>query len=103
MTATAANAGGLVSKHTSSVQLTVDAAEQPLLELVLHSAYPVVTLLPPMEQQQELFLLKVLLLLEYMVKVQFQSKVLMKRTFSFSRSYTQADAVPSAAVSLGST
>ena len=29
MTASAANAGGLVTKHASSVQLTVDAARSP--------------------------------------------------------------------------
>ena len=37
MTAGAAQAGGLVTKHASSVQLTVDAARTQLQELVLHS------------------------------------------------------------------
>ena len=33
MTATAANAGGIVSKHASSVQLTVDAARSTAVRI----------------------------------------------------------------------
>ena len=72
MTAGAANAGGLVTKHASSVQLTVDAARSTATqELVRPSAFQVQILILRTGQLQTQFLL-VLSHLVYILQEQLQ-------------------------------
>ena len=75
--------------------------EQHLPELALHSVFLAAILLPPMEQQQELFPLAPLLQVFTSPGTISAVQGTDEAAFSFSQSYTQADAVPSAAVTLG--
>ena len=98
MTAGAAQAGGLVTKHASSVQLTVDAARHKRQELVLHSV----------SQDQILILLTGQLQAQFLQALSPQVFIILAlllphRTQHFptvSR-YTQGDALPTSAATVG--
>ena len=55
LTASAANAGGLVTKHAASVQLTVDAARSVATRTGSSSVFQVQILTPRMDQLPEQF------------------------------------------------
>ena len=95
MTATSANAGALNHKLSSSVQLTVDAAQTNVTRLgstfsisgngVDTTDGTTVNTISTGAITSVVFMLQVLLLL---------LRILLVTAFSFSQSYTQGDAIP---------
>ena len=102
MTATAANAGGLVSKHASSVQLTVDAARATSSRI--GSTFSISGSNIDTTDGTTAGTVSAGTITSGVYSPGTISAVqgTDEAAFSFSQSYTQADAVPSAAVSLGS-
>ena len=102
MTATAANAGGLVSKHASSVQLTVDAARATSSRIGSSFSISGSNIATTDGTTAGTVSAGTITSGVYSPGTISAVQGTDEAAFSFSQSYTQADAVPSAAVSLGS-
>ena len=100
MTAGAANAGGLVTKHASSVQLTVDAARTTATRIGSSFSISGSNIDTTDGTTAEQFLLA-LSLLVYTVLHCCSNTRHCWGSISFSQSYTQADAVPTSAPTVG--
>jgi len=101
MTATAANAGGLVSKHASSVQLTVDAARATSSRIGSSFSISGSNIATTDGTTAGTVSAGTITSGVYSPGTISAVQGTDEAAFSFSQSYTQADAVPSAAVSLG--
>ena len=102
MTAGAANAGGIVSKHASSVQLTVDAARS--VSTRIGSSFSISGSNIDTTDGTTVNTVSAGTITSgvYNPGTIAATQDTPGSAFSFSQSYTQADAVPTAAVSLGS-
>ena len=101
MTATAANAGGLVSKHASSVQLTVDAARATSSRIGSTFSISGSNIATTDGTTAGTVSAGTITAGVYSPGTISAVQGTDEAAFSFSQSYTQADAVPTAAVSLG--
>ena len=102
MTATAANAGGLVSKHASSVQLTVDAARATSSRIGSSFSISGSNIATTDGTTAGTVSAGTITSGVYSPGTISAVQGTDEAAFSFSQSYTQADTVPTAAVSLGS-
>ena len=106
MTASAANAGGIVSKHASSVQLTVDAARSTATRIG-HSMSISGTGVNTTDGTTTVVVGNSVLMTSDgftgASSVVTASQATDGDAFSFTATYTQGDAVPSAAVTTGDT
>jgi|TARA_B100002019_G_scaffold52739_1_gene44957 hypothetical protein len=101
MTATAANAGGLVSKHASSVQLTVDAARATSSRIGSTFSISGSNIDTTDGTTAGTVSAGTITSGVYSPGTIAATQDTAGAAFSFSQSYTQADAVPTAAVTLG--
>ena len=101
MTATAANAGGLVSKHASSVQLTVDAARATSSRIGSSFSISGSNIATTDGTTAGTVSAGTITSGVYSPGTISAVQGTDEAAFSFSQSYTQADAVPAAAASLG--
>ena len=100
-TAGSANAGGLVTKHTSSVQLTVDAARATSTRIGSSFSISGSNIDTTDGTTAGTVSAGTITSGVYSPGTIAATQDTAGAAFSFSQSYTQADAVPSAAVSLG--
>ena len=101
MTAGTANAGGLVTKHASSVQLTVDAARATSSRIGSTFSISGSNIATTDGTTAGTVSAGTITAGVYSPGTISAVQGTDEAAFSFSQSYTQADAVPSAAVSLG--
>ena len=101
LTASSANAGGLVSKHASSVQLTVDAARATSSRIGSSFSISGSNVATTDGTTAGTVSAGTITSGVYSPGTISAVQGTDESAFSFSQSYTQADAVPSAAVSLG--
>ncbi len=101
MTASAANAGGIVSKHASSVQLTVDAARSVSTRIGSSFSISGSNIDTTDGSTAGTVSAGTITSGVYNPGTIAATQDTAGSAFSFSQSYTQADAVPTAAVSLG--
>ena len=101
MTATAANAGGLVSKHASSVQLTVDAARATSSRIGSSFSISGSNIDTTDGTTAGTVSAGTITSGVYNPGTIAATQDTAGAAFSFSQSYTQADAVPTAAVTFG--
>ncbi len=101
MTTTAANAGGLVTKHTSSVQLTVDAARATSTRIGSTFSISGSNIDTTDGTTAGTVSAGTITSGVYSPGTIAATQDTAGAAFSFSQSYTQADAVPTAAASLG--
>ena len=101
LTASSANAGGLVSKHASSVQLTVDAARATSSRIGSSFSISGSNVATTDGTTAGTVSAGTITAGVYSPGTISAVQGTDESAFSFSQSYTQADAVPSAAVSLG--
>ena len=101
LTASSANAGGLVSKHASSVQLTVDAARATSSRIGSSFSISGSNVATTDGTTAGTVSSGTITAGVYSPGTISAVQGTDESAFSFSQSYTQADAVPSAAVSLG--
>ena len=101
MTAGTANAGGLVTKHASSVQLTVDAARATSSRIGSSFSISGSNIATTDGTTAGTVSAGTITAGVYSPGTISAVQGTDEAAFSFSQSYTQADAVPSAAVSLG--
>ena len=102
MTATAGQAGGIVSKHASSVQLTVDAAKSVSTRIGSSFSISGSNIDTTDGSTANTVSAGTITSGVYNPGTIAATQDTPGAAFSFSQSYTQADAVPAAAVSLGS-
>ena len=102
MTATAGQAGGIVSKHASSVQLTVDAAKSVSTRIGSSFSISGSNIDTTDGSTANTVSAGTITSGVYSPGTIAATQDTPGAAFSFSQSYTQADAVPAAAVSLGS-
>ena len=102
MTATAGQAGGIVSKHASSVQLTVDAAKSVSTRIGSSFSISGSNIDTTDGSTANTVSAGTITSGVYSPGTIAATQDTPGSAFSFSQSYTQADAVPAAAVSLGS-
>lgn len=101
MTATAANAGGLVTKHASSVQLTVDAARSTSSRIGSTFSISGSNIDTTDGSTAGTVSAGTITSGVYAPGTIAATQDTAGAAFSFSQSYTQADAVPTAAAALG--
>ncbi len=101
MTTTAANAGGLVTKHASSVQLTVDAARATSSRIGSSFSISGSNIATTDGTTAGTVSAGTITSGVYSPGTISAVQGTDEAAFSFSQSYTQADAIPAAAVSLG--
>ena len=101
MTATAANAGGLVSKHASSVQLTVDAARTQATRIGSTFSISGSTVDTTDGTTVNTISTGAITSGIYAPGTIAATQDTPGSAFSFSQSYTQGDAVPTAAPTVG--
>jgi len=101
MTATAANAGGLVSKHSSSVQLTVDAARTQATRIGSSFSISGSNIDTTDGSTAGAVSAGTITSGVYNPGTITATQDTAGAAFSFSQSYTQADAVPTSAATLG--
>tara|TARA_R100000030_G_scaffold82694_1_gene65537 strand:- start:1263 stop:1757 length:495 start_codon:yes stop_codon:yes gene_type:complete len=101
MTATAANAGGLVSKHASSVQLTVDAARTQASRIGSSFSISGVGVDTTDGTTANTISAGTITSGVYSPGTISATQDTPGNSFSFSQSYTQADAVPQSAATVG--
>ena len=101
MTASAANAGGIVSKHASSVQLSVDAARSVSTRIGSSFSISGSNIDTTDGSTAGTVSAGTITSGVYNPGTIAATQDTAGSAFSFSQSYTQADAVPTAAVSLG--
>lgn len=101
LTASSVNAGGLVSKHASSVQLTVDAARATSSRIGSSFSISGSNIATTDGNTAGTVSAGTISSGVYSPGTISAVQGTDESAFSFSQSYTQADAVPSAAVSLG--
>jgi len=101
MTATAANAGGLVSKHASSVQLTVDAARTQATRIGSTFSISGSNVDTPAGTTVNPISTGAITSGIYAPGTIAATQDTPGSAFSFSQSYTQGDAVPTAAPTVG--
>jgi len=101
LTASSVNAGGLVSKHASSVQLTVDAARATSSRIGSSFSISGSNVATTDGTTAGTVSAGTITAGVYSPGTISAVQGTDESAFSFSQSYTQADAVPSAAVSLG--
>ena len=101
MTATAANAGGLVTKHTSSVQLTVDAARATSTRIGSTFSISGSNIDTTDGTTAGTVSAGTITSGVYAPGTIAATQDTAGAAFSFSQSYTQADAVPTAASTIG--
>ena len=101
MTASAANAGGIVSKHASSVQLTVDAARSVSTRIGSSFSISGSNIDTTDGSTAGTVSAGTITSGVYNPGTIAATQDTAGSAFSFSQSYTQADTVPTAAVSLG--
>ena len=102
MTATAGQAGGIVSKHATSVQLTVDAAKSVSTRIGSSFSISGSNIDTTDGSTANTVSAGTITSGVYNPGTIAATQDTPGSAFSFSQSYTQADAVPAAAVSLGS-
>ena len=102
MTATAGQAGGIVSKHATSVQLTVDAAKSVSTRIGSSFSISGSNIDTTDGSTANTVSAGTITSGVYSPGTIAATQDTPGAAFSFSQSYTQADAVPAAAVSLGS-
>tara|TARA_B100002019_G_scaffold129241_1_gene111215 strand:- start:4295 stop:4792 length:498 start_codon:yes stop_codon:yes gene_type:complete len=102
MTATAGQAGGIVSKHATSVQLTVDAARSVSTRIGSSFSISGSNIDTTDGSTANTVSAGTITSGVYNPGTIAATQDTPGSAFSFSQSYTQADAVPAAAVSLGS-
>lgn len=103
MTASAANAGGLVSKHASSVQLTVDAARSTATRIGSSFSISGTNIDTTDGTTVDTVSAGTITSGIYAPGTIAATQDTAGSAFSFSQTYTQGDAVPSAAVTTGDT
>jgi len=103
MTTTAANAGGLVTKHASSVQLTVDAARATSSRIGSTFSISGSNIDTTDGNTAGTVSAGTITSGVYAPGTIAATQDTAGAAFSFSQSYTQADAVPTAAAALGAT
>ena len=103
MTATAANAGGLVTKHASSVQLTVDAARSTATRIGSSFSISGTNIDTTDGTTVDTVSAGTITSGIYAPGTIAATQDTAGSAFSFSQTYTQGDAVPSAAVTTGDT
>ena len=103
MTAGAANAGGLVSKHASSVQLTVDAARSTATRIGSSFSISGTNIDTTDGTTVDTVSAGTITSGIYAPGTIAATQDTAGSAFSFSQTYTQGDAVPSAAVTTGDT
>ena len=101
MTASAANAGGLVTKHSSSVQLTVDAARSTATRLGSSCSSSGSNIDTTDGSTAGTVSAGTITSGVYSPGTIAATQDTAGAAFSFSQSYTQADAVPTSAATLG--
>ena len=101
MTATAANAGGIVSKHASSVQLTVDAARSTATRIGSSFSISGSNIDTTDGSTAGTVSAGTITSGVYNPGTIAATQDTAGSAFSFSQSYTQADAVPTSAATLG--
>ena len=101
MTATAANAGGIVSKHASSVQLTVDAARSQATRIGSSFSISGSNIDTTDGSTAGAVSAGTITSGVYNPGTITATQDTAGAAFSFSQSYTQADAVPTSAATLG--
>ena len=101
MTATAANAGGLVTKHASSVQLTVDAARSTATRLGSSFSISGSNIDTTDGSTANTVSAGTITSGVYSPGTIAATQDTAGAAFSFSQSYTQADAVPTSAATVG--
>ena len=101
MTATAANAGGIVSKHASSVQLTVDAARTQATRIGSSFSISGSNIDTTDGSTAGAVSAGTITSGVYNPGTITATQDTAGAAFSFSQSYTQADAVPTSAATLG--
>jgi len=101
MTATAANAGGIVSKHASSVQLTVDAARSQATRIGSSFSISGSNIDTTDGSTAGTVSAGTITSGVYNPGTIAATQDTAGAAFSFSQSYTQADAVPTSAATLG--
>ena len=101
MTASAANAGGLVTKHSSSVQLTVDAARSTATRLGSSFSISGSNIDTTDGSTAGTVSAGTITSGVYAPGTIAATQDTAGAAFSFSQSYTQADAVPTSAATLG--
>ena len=101
MTATAANAGGLVSKHASSVQLTVDAARTQASRIGSSFSISGVGVDTTDGTTANTISAGTITSGVYNPGTITATQDTAGAAFSFSQSYTQADAIPTSAPTVG--
>ena len=101
MTATAANAGGLVSKHASSVQLTVDAARTQATRIGSSFSISGSNIDTTDGNTAGTVSAGTITAGVYSPGTISATQDTAGAAFSFSQSYTQADAIPTAAPTVG--
>ena len=101
MTATAANAGGIVSKHASSVQLTVDAARTQAVRLGSSFSISGSNVDTTDGTTAHTVSAGTITSGVYSPGTIAATQDTAGSAFSFTQSYTQADAVPTAAPTVG--
>ena len=101
MTTSVANAGGLVSKHASSVQLSVDAAKTTASRIGSSFSILEQILTLRTDQLQTQSLLALLQMVIYSPGTIAATQDTPGAAFSFSQSYTQGDAIPTSAPTVG--
>ena len=103
MTTSAANAGGLVSKHASSVQLTVDAARSTATRIGSSFSISGTNIDTTDGTTVDTVSAGTITSGIYAPGTIAATQDTAGSAFSFSQTYTQGDAVPSAAVTTGDT
>ena len=103
MTAGAANAGGLVTKHASSVQLTVDAAQSTATRIGSSFSISGTNIDTTDGTTVDTVSAGTITSGIYAPGTIAATQDTAGSAFSFSQTYTQGDAVPSAAVTTGDT
>ena len=101
MTATAANAGGIVSKHASSVQLTVDAARSQATRIGSSFSISGSNIDTTDGSTAGAVSAGTITSGVYNPGTITATQDTAGAAFSFSQSYTQADAIPTSAASVG--
>ncbi len=101
MTASAANAGGLVSKHASSVQLTVDAARSSATRIGSSFSISGSNIGTTDGSTTDAVSAGTITSGVYSPGTITAVQGTAESAFTFSQSYTQADAVPSSAPTVG--
>lgn len=101
MTASAANAGGIVSKHASSVQLTVDAARSTATRIGSSFSISGSNIDTTVGTDNDVVSTGSITSGIYAPGTVTATQDTPGAAFSFSQSYTQGDAVPAAAPTVG--